>query len=558
MTAPTEWSRALRALSALMVDPAGLGGMVIRARAGPVRQALEQAFITLPLPLRRIHPGLDDTQLFGGLNVAASLSAGHLVRDAGLAETPCALVLPMAERTPPGLAARLCQLLDTGPGHALILLDEGAEPEESAPLALADRLAFHADLSEVRAQEARLLLPAPADLDAARDHLAKVQVPTDTVSQLVLLAARFGIDSARAPLLALHCARALAALDGAPEIRTSHLQEAAELVYPSRALALPEPDTNASDQPPDQPPETGQTSDENLIDLPDELLIDAVAACLPPDMLARLEARTKAARSASATGSGAGTRRIGNRRGRPLPSRPGRPDGRARVDIIATLRTAAPWQALRRQSRPDAPRLIVLPTDIRLKRYEDRSDRLVIFGVDASGSAALSRMAEAKGAVELLLGQAYAKRDQVALVGFRGETSEVLLPPTRSLVQARRRLSALPGGGGTPLAAGLKAMFDLALAGRRTGLSPSLAVLTDGRGNIALDGSPGRALARADTEAMAQLLRSLTLPAVVIDTSARPGPESAALAEWLGAQYLPLPRADARRIQAAADAALGG
>lgn len=562
----TEWHRAMRALSALMVDPGGLGGMVLRARVGPVRQRFEQALGRLPLPQHRIHPGLDDTSLFGGLNVASSLSVGHLVRHTGLAEQPAALILPMAERTPPDLAARLSQVLDRKQGHALILLDEGAEPEETAPPPLVERLAFYADLSSLRAGDLPMSLPAPADLDAARAGLASVHVDPEMMTRLVVLAMQFGIHSLRAPLLALRCARALAALDRATCVRQEHLQSAAELVFPSRALTLPDQSDEEDSDPPDaadpEPPieedtPTGQDSDSPR-DLPDEMLIANVTACLPPDVLARLANRAAAPRAAAANSSGAGNRRIGNRRGRPLPSRPGRADGRSRIDLIATLRAAAPWQMLRRAADPGARKLIILPGDIRLKRFEDHSDRLVIFGVDASGSAALARMGEAKGAVELLLAQAYAKRDQVALVAFRGDSAEVLLPPTRSLVQAKRRLSALPGGGGTPLAAGLRAMFDLSIAGRRAGMSPCLAILTDGRGNIAFDGTADRAQARLDTQTESQRLSTQRLPAVVIDTAARPGPDSAALATWLSAQYLPLPRADARRISVAADAALGG
>ncbi|WP_397544794.1 VWA domain-containing protein, partial [Roseovarius salis] len=130
-------------------------------------------------------------------------------------------------------------------------------------------------------------------------------------------------------------------------------------------------------------------------------------------------------------------------------SRPGHPDGRARIDVVATLRAAVPWQRLRRARRDTGQRVIIHPGDIRLRRYEDRSDRLLIFTVDASGSAAMARLAEAKGAVEMLLVQAYARRDHVAVVAFRGKGAEILLPPTRSLVQAKRRLAGMPGGGGT-------------------------------------------------------------------------------------------------------------
>lgn len=554
---PSDWMRAQRALAALAIDPAGLGGMVIRARPGPVRQRLEDGLAVLPLPLRRVHPGLDDIQLFGGLDVAASLAGGGLVRQPGLVARAAALVMPMAERVPPGLTARLAGVLDGDTGHCLILLDEGADPDETAPQALTDRLAFHVDLSEIRARDALLRLPAPADMDATRAHLPRVEVPDDHLAQLVHLAARFGIHGLRAPLLALRCARALAALDLRNRVTAEHLREAAELVLPGRATQIPQaPDDNDSPEPPPQDESEAQGDGAAIKDLPDELLVEAISAILPPDLLTRLD-RGGATRGGG-QGFGAGGKRKGNRRGRPLPSRPGRPDGRARIDVVATLRAAAPWQPLRRAATPGTRPLIIHSGDVRLRRTEVHSDRLVILAVDSSGSAALARMAEAKGAVELLLAQAYAKRDLVALVTFRDTCAEVPLPPTRSLVQAKRRIAALPGGGGTPLAAGLRAAHDLALQGLRNGQSPCLALLTDGRGNIALNGSPGRAAAAADARDMARLWRGLGLPAIVIDTANRPGAEGAELAGWLDARYLALPRADARRISAAADAALSG
>jgi magnesium chelatase subunit D len=191
------------------------------------------------------------------------------------------------------------------------------------------------------------------------------------------------------------------------------------------------------------------------------------------------------------------------------------------------------------------------------KRFEDKSDRVLIFAVDASGSAALARLAEAKGAVELLLAQAYARRDHVALIAFRGTKAEVLLPPTRSLVQTKRRLAALPGGGGTPLAAGLRAAMELADHARRRGLTPTVAILTDGRANIALDGQANRAQAAQDAQMMARLLALQGTEALVIDTGNRPEPALRALSDTLRAVYLPMPRADAKRLSTAVSAALG-
>jgi magnesium chelatase subunit D len=283
------------------------------------------------------------------------------------------------------------------------------------------------------------------------------------------------------------------------------------------------------------------------------MVVEAVLARLAPDILAGLR-RGQAARTGP--GSGAGARRKGNRRGRPLPARPGRLDGRNRLDILATLRAAAPWQTIRRMQTPDRAGLLLRPSDFRLRRYESRSDRLVIFAVDASGSAAITRLNEAKGAVELLLGQAYAARDHVALISFRGERAECLLQPTRSLVQTKRKLGALPGGGGTPLAAGLREALEVALQARRRGMTPIIVLITDGKGNIALDGTADRSRARDDARTMARHLRQNGLGTLVIDIGARPQPALRDLAQHLDGDYTALPRADAHRMSEAVQTVL--
>ncbi|MGR3745046.1 MAG: magnesium chelatase subunit D [Pseudooceanicola nanhaiensis] len=530
----TGWDRALRVLSLLALDP-GLKGLTVRARSGPVRARFEEACATLPLPLRRIHPAVSETQLFGGLDLVATLAEGRMVETEGLSHRPSALMLAMADRSTPHFAARLAGMLDSDAGHVLILLDEGAEPEETAPASLRERVAFEIDLSEVSWREAE----AEPIIDP-RVSLRSIRHDPEHAALMAATAARFGIDSLRAPLFAMRTARALAALEGKDAVEDTHLSEAAELVFAHRARHLPS-DAEAEDSRPDTS-EDEADSDATPGHLPEDMLVEAVAARLPPHLLDRLEQGS--ARTA-VSGSGAGARRTGNRRGRPLPSRPGRPDGRARIDLVGTLRNAAPFQALRHRA---GSKVVIHHSDITLRRFEDRSDRLLVFVVDASGSAAMARMAEAKGAVELFLARAYSRRDHVALIAFRGTGAEVLLSPTRSLVRAKRGLAGLPGGGGTPLAAGLLSVVGIVAQARHHGLSPSIVLLTDGRGNVGLTGETGRDAARRDAEAVAARLRADTVPALVIDTSNRPGSEGAALSRWLGARYLALPRADARQV----------
>ena len=189
------------------------------------------------------------------------------------------------------------------------------------------------------------------------------------------------------------------------------------------------------------------------------------------------------------------------------------------------------------------------------RRFRRRNETTAIFAVDASGSAALNRLAEAKGAVELLLAEAYVRRDRVALIGFRGTTAEVLLPPTQALARAKRGLAGLPGGGTTPLASGIDAAAALALSERRAGRAALVILLTDGRGNIARDGGQGHARATTDALDAARQLRAAGTPIILLDTAPRPQAAARALAEAAGAVYLPMPMADAARMSRAASAA---
>jgi magnesium chelatase subunit D len=276
---------------------------------------------------------------------------------------------------------------------------------------------------------------------------------------------------------------------------------------------------------------------------------------LPAGLLARLVAGERV-RGRSADAGRAGASAASASHGRPVGSRRGVPRGGARLHLIDTLRAAAPWQRLRRaHARPGAPPILVRPDDFHLRRHEQKRSTTTIFALDASGSSALYRLAEAKGAIELLLAECYVRRDQVAVLAFRGTAAELVLPPTRSLVRAKRGLAGLPGGGGTPLAAGLDAAAALALRVRRAGDTPVVVLLTDGRANVGRDGLGGRARAQEEALAAARALRSQGGSVIVIDTSVRPEPAARALALAAGARYLALPQADAAALSRAVQSA---
>ena len=543
----------------LLAADAGLGGAVVRAPAGPMRDAWVAAYraaatgSVLRLPL-----GIDDDRLLGGIDLAATLAAGRPVTARGLLAEVAGgtLIVTMAERIDTALAGRLAAAVDGG--VRLILLDEG-EGDEAVPPALSERCGLWLNLPATTAspQDHATAPPEPISLGATRAESEPAAVAPAAIDTLCATALAFGIDSARAAVFAVRAARGCAVLAGRIEVDDDDVATAARLVLGPRATRLPvaQGDQETLDRPADShvqspdasPAPDAPTPNDEDDPRPDDATIDpalterivaATAAALPPGLVAALAA----GRPPPGRGGGGGAARAGMR-GRPLPSRAGSLRGRQRLKLVDTLRAAAPWQTLRRP--PGESRVIVRRDDFRIARFAERSATTTIFAVDASGSAAIARLAEAKGAVELLLAEAYVTRAQVALVAFRGTIAEVVLPPTRSLARAKRALAGLASGGGTPLAAGLEAAGDLARAARRGGRTALVVVLTDARANIARDGTASRERAAADAVTAARGFAADRIAAAFIDTSVRPRPEGATLAAVMGARYVALPVAGA-------------
>lgn len=551
-------------------DPVGIGGVVLRARAGAPRDRwLEIMTALLPEGVRprRVPPHVTDDRLLGGLDLAATLAGGKPIAERGLlaASHGAVLLLPMAERLSAGLAARISSALDRheirverdGFAHTLpaafgvVALDEGIEEDERPPAALLDRLACHLDLGDSRAEDIDRGI-SREDAAQARLLLPRVALSENAVEALCAASIALGISSLNVPFLATRVAKAAASLDAIAEAREEHIALAARLVLAPRATRLP---MTMEEDPADPPRQEAEEKDESedrgrSREQLQELVLAAAAAAIPEGLLAKLHdgAASRARSRGSSRAGDAKAPSLG--RGRQTGTMRAPPRGGARLHLVETLRAAAPWQVLRRRQRAvDLPRRLDIRTeDFRMKRLKHRRGSVTLFVVDASGSAALARLAEAKGAVELLLADCYVRRDQVALLAFGGRGVELLLPPTRSLARAKRSLADLPGGGGTPLAAALDQAAALALAIRRKGQVPAIVVLTDGRPNLARDGGAGRGPAEADAIAAARGLRAASFQSLLIDTSAKSEPTAARIAAAMGAGYVPLPHADARKV----------
>ena len=405
--------------------------------------------------------------------------------------------------------------------------------------------------------------------------LPSVTCPQDLMEVLIKAGLSLGISSLRANQFALDVAKSLAALRGLITVGQEEVIDAARLVYThlkSMQSPLEEGADNKTDDGEDvegnqesqhnsdnELSKDEETSDLENTDPPssadelEELVVEAVQASLPPKFMMRMNQTLRSTKTKASIAGKSGSTEKSFTSGRPHGARKGLPGNGRRLDILKSIRSAIPWQRIRAQQNnaflkaDNRSKIHFRAEDLHTKQYLKRRGTITIFLVDASGSSATQRLSEAKGALEELLSQCYIRRDEVAMLSMRGSKVDIVLPPTRSLVRAKRNLATLPGGGGTPFALGLRSANEMASSSERKGLTPIIVIMTDGKANVNLNGVGGRAGAHNDAITAAKELSMKSHRILFVDTSPQPEKLAQELAGIMAAQYFPLPYTGSRK-----------
>ncbi|NUR31678.1 MAG: putative cobaltochelatase [Catenulispora sp.] len=422
------------------------------------------------------------------------------------------------------------------------------DPAERAEV-VRRRLAYEADPEGFAAAWEAADKETAARIAAARALLPSVVLPEEELLRITRICAAFEVDGMRADLVTARAATALAAWDGRGAVNAEDVRRAAMLALPHRrrrhpfdAPGLDEEQLDEAMQDGDEDPDPGPdgpggSPDNGPQNEPQPEAGPEIESSGTTDSPARSEntvaspAREQSAATPSepfkarllkveGVGGGAEGRRSKARTstGRAIGARP----GSRGLHLVGTVRAAAPEQISRGRSEGA---LILRPTDLREPVREGREGNLVLFVVDASGSmAARQRMSAVKGAILSLLLDAYQRRDKVGLVTFRGHDAEVVLPPTWSVDAGAARLTSLPTGGRTPLAAGLLQAADVLRIERMRDPQrrPLVVVVTDGRATQASHTKDPLADARRAAAHLATTVAAVAGTSVVVDCEAGP------------------------------------
>ena len=571
-TAVVGQREAKRALLLACLEPR-LGGVLLVGERGCAKSVL--AYGTEALfpgrPLRKIPLNVGPDRLLGSLSPQELIRSGRLRREEGLLEAARGGILIADEVNlfPDGIANLILEAVEGDAGTTLIGTMDPEEgllrPQLLERFGLCVQIRGETEMEDRREILRRRMAYERGDpaffrrfdgkTEALRARLARagetigdIRIPETALRLAADIVREAGCPGNRAELLLVETARAIAALDGEAQVTQVMLREAAAFVLPHRMTRVPEEmlseKASAMEEEQNQPPEPREPSQASPPE-PEETPEEEKEAETPEETLPiQLKKETGPRQKYAGEGKRVRTRRD-SRSGRMIRSE-ARDSGE--LAVCDTLKEAALQRG--RRSRKPGIALEIRQEDIRRQVKEGRTGATILFVVDASGSMGVrKRIRAAKSAVLSLLQDAYEKRDKVGIVTFRGQSARVILPPTRSIELAKRRLARIPTGGTTPLAAGLEQGFRLLgeEEQREKQVLQYLILLTDGRSNVGSGGLDAAEAART----MADRLGHTPIRCMVLDTEEPYLSVGIAreLAERMGGSYESLRRLDGAQIR---------
>ncbi|MBD3215444.1 MAG: VWA domain-containing protein [Candidatus Lokiarchaeota archaeon] len=333
-------------------------------------------------------------------------------------------------------------------------------------------------------------------ITSAQYLLNEVSLTEEQLKKIAALCIEFQTDGHRADITIARTAKTIAAFNERREVNEEDIKIAARLALSHRMRRLPFEDQILDEEKIDemiqenydQEPVEEQDIDqdilsEEVLNMREEVFKvgkDTNADKIIEDKRIREKMNTSGKRILHPTSSSRG-KYVGGEKPR---------DFNFTISHDIALNETLNKAALEKENRDalkNGDTLTILEDHIHIKRRMGKSSYLIIFCVDASGSMGVkNRMEAVKGAIFSILQTNYIHRDKVALVVFRKDKAEVVLPPTRSTDLAYKLLKEIPTGGTTPLVEGLSKAIELAMEEKRknTGYIPLIVLLSDARGNV--------------------------------------------------------------------------
>lgn len=525
-----------------------IGGVLINGEKGTAKSTLVRALIPIiDCPFTEVPVSVSEDCLCGSIDLEKTMTEGSIHVDEGLLSKADGGILYIDEINllPDSITDLLIQALSSGTNRieregisleresSFVIIGTmnsaggdmrsqltdyfGLYAQAQASENIDERIeivkrieAFEADpygfLEKYQSEENAL----KQSIEAARRLMDQIEVSEENLSYIVNACIEAAVEGHRADIVMVQTAKAVAAFHGKTYIDSADIDEAAYFVFPHRRRSH-DSQSRKEEQENEEEAQNNEQQDagDNEKSSSENEEKNREPAETPSDGSGNGEKQKSRYQSKSQT-SGVGESfkvvpfshikdrksRIGTGK-RTLTKTAGK-SGRyvyATMDrrnndlaLDATIRAAAPYQRFREK---EGVAIAIKAEDIREKVRQKRVANLLVFVVDASGSmGAQKRMAETKGAILSLLKDAYVKRDKISLVTFSGNEARVILPPTGSVERGVELLREIETGGKTPLNAGIGKGLQVIQSEmrKRPDVMPMLIVITDGRGNVSLDG----------------------------------------------------------------------